>query len=89
MYLGCNLMLTNAQLKYWKKYTSTINDCTFTASCLESVQCIGSQYRTIRGCMHDLNRIINNINLTSELNGSSSDQDISSLITQSQRSRAP
>ena len=71
-----------------EKIYPSFNYCIFTVSCLESVQCIGTQDGTIAGCRHVPSRIVNNVDLTFEMNTSLT-QDISSLITQSQRSRAP
>ena len=71
-----------------EKIYPNFDDCIFTVSCLESVQCTGSQDGTIAGCMNEPRRIVNNMDLTLELNDSL-DQNISSLILQSQRSRAP
>ena len=64
------------------------NDYIFTVSYLELVHCIGSTDGSIQGCMQELNRIVNNMYSTLELNNSVM-QDILSLTTQSQRSKAP
>ena len=60
----------------------------FSISYLESAQCVGSQDGSIAGCMHEQNRVVNDVNLTLEINTAFT-HDISSLISQSQRSRAP
>ena len=71
-----------------EKIYSNLDNCAFTVLCLESVQCVGSEDGNIIGCMHEPNRVVNNMNLSLELNTHFT-QDIFSLITQSQRSRAP
>ena len=72
-----------------KVYPTITDNCIFTIPCLESIQCIESVDGTIIGCMHEPNpNLVNNLNLTLELD-TSCIQNISSMISQSQRSRAP